>query len=166
MNGIRDGRKQVVAVTLVDDADAATALKWGPWHLDHAGYPVHTARVDESFDGRRHTFRLSRVLCDLPHGDKREVDHRNGDILDNRRRNLRVVTTAINAQNKPSMRDSSSRFRGVTWDSEKRKWLAQAKLDRRNHYLGRYDNEEEAAEAARRFREANMPGTVEDRHAA
>lgn len=84
------------------------------------------------------------------------VDHVNRNKLDNRRRNLRIVTLAQSAQNCGS-HGGTSEFRGVRWDSHRQKWMAQAKLNGKYVFLGRFDDEIEAAKAAERFRQKHMP---------
>src|SRR5678815_2653841 len=74
------------------------------------------------------------------------VDHKNGNGLDNRRENLRVCTQAENLANMRKHR-GVSRYKGVTWDSSRRRWLAQIKNHGPNVNLGRYDSEVDAAHA-------------------
>ena len=45
--------------------------------------------------------------------DGEDVDHRNRDSLDNRRRNLRKCTKSQNGANRPAQRDNSSGYKGV-----------------------------------------------------
>lgn len=103
---------------------------------------VHGRRVGEFF-------RLHRLILGLDHGDPREGDHINGDRLDNRQANLRIVTGRQNKQNQPVNRCSgrTSRFRGVCRTSDGA-WQAQIWLDGRNVHLGRFATEEEAARVA------------------
>jgi hypothetical protein len=85
--------------------------------------------------------------------DDMEVDHRNGDGLDNRRSNLRVCTRAQNARN--FRRDSpkkSSRFHGVSWSRSKNRWVvvicAGDGVSRaKQKYIGVFRDEAEAARA-------------------
>lgn len=72
------------------------------------------------------------------------VDHINRDPLDNRRSNLRIVTPQENAFNTGSTLGSTSKLKGVSWDSSKGKWLAQIGFKRKNIFLGRTDCEKEA----------------------
>jgi hypothetical protein len=65
-----------------------------------------------AFVGRRPIY-MHRVILSAP--AELEVDHRNGDGLDNRRDNLRLATQAQNMQNKPAYRTSTSGIRGVTY---------------------------------------------------
>jgi len=50
-----------------------------------------------------------------------------------------------------------SKHRGVTFNKRKQKWLARACVDGRDHFLGYFDEEQDAADAAACFREHNMP---------
>lgn len=97
-------------------------------------------------DGKQRLAYMARVIMGLDYGDPREVDHINHNTLDNRRMNLRIVTSRQNKQNQPSRKNSSSRFVGVTWDKSREKWRAQIQVDGRVINLGRFTTEEEAAE--------------------
>lgn len=56
------------------------------------------------------------------------VDHINGDKRDNRRANLRVVTFAENVQNRTRLpANNTSGIRGIVWDRNRSKWIAQVK---------------------------------------
>ena len=77
-----------------------------------------------------------------------EVDHIDGDGLNNRKENLRIVTRAENLQAKQRKSvGCSSRFRGVTWNKHLKKWQAQVEFNKKNHYVGLFNNEIEAAKA-------------------
>lgn len=79
-----------------------------------------------------------------PEGD---IDHINGVKTDNRIENLRVGTRASGNHNKGVNRLNSSGFRGVSWDSDRRKWAAQIKIDGKNKRLGRFKDVEDASRA-------------------
>lgn len=145
---------EVVAETRVDDEDFDRFghLRWYP---DKDGY-VRRAEWVVSL-GKLVNVTLHRAILDLPKGEGR-VDHRNGDRLDNRRSNLRVATHQANMHNRRRMSGrGSSQHRGVSWDAATQKWVASAMLNYQSHYLGRYDDEEEAGRVAHEFRLANMP---------
>ena len=106
-------------VALVDDADAERVTRF-KWHAVRRGRVVHAMRTAKR-DGGRATVYLHRWLLDAPAG--LEVDHRNGNGLDNRRENLRLCTHAQNAVN--HRRDSArkiSQFHGVCWNERRNRW--------------------------------------------
>jgi hypothetical protein len=75
-------------------------------------------------------------------------DHINGDGLDNRRSNLREVTHSMNLHNRgPKRGGSSSRYKGVFWQANAKKWMARICVDRVRHYLGLHSDEISAAQA-------------------
>jgi len=88
---------------------------------------------------------MHRLILNYPEGV--DIDHINNDILDNRRTNLRFASISQNLANSPGHRDSISRFKGVTWYSKCRKWVARICWNQTKIYLGSYDSEEDAAQA-------------------
>lgn len=93
---------------------------------------------------------LAHRLVWLIHYDqwpKDQIDHINGDRVDNRIENLREATNAENHQNKSSRINSSSRFVGVHWEPRYGKWQAQITLNGKQKYLGSFHTEESAAAA-------------------
>jgi len=75
-----------------------------------------------------------------------EIDHVNGDRLDNRRENLRHVTRSQNNQNQaPGREGASSQHKGVSWYKRDKLWTAQIKADGKKCHLGRYESERDAA---------------------
>lgn len=145
------GRSGQVAVALVDDEDFELVSSYR-WCRNAFGYAV--TRV-----GKRILF-MHRVVMGLSYGDGQKTDHISRDKLDNRKANLRLVTQAQNCQNQGS-RGGSSRFRGVYFNKQAGRWQAYATIDGKAKYLGLFDREEQAGEAAKAFRLANMTHTVE-----
>jgi hypothetical protein len=79
------------------------------------------------------------------------VDHKDGNGLNNQKSNLRLCTNRQNLANSQKAR-GKSRFKGVYWNTARGKWQAQIGAGFRNgklavEYLGRFENEEEAARA-------------------
>jgi hypothetical protein len=72
------------------------------------------------------------------------VDHINGDGLDNRRANLRVVSTRDNLLN--SHRHRAGRLPGTSLDRRAKKYAAWIYYSGRSHYLGQFKTEIEAHE--------------------
>jgi len=107
---------------------------------------------------------MHRVI--LP--DAEEVDHINGNGLDNRRANLRPATGIENRRNRRRSRKNTSGYAGVSWDKVNRKWYAYITADGRMRALGRFDTAEEAALARDRaalelhgeFARLNFPAGV------
>ena len=74
-----------------------------------------------------------------------EIDHINGDKLDNRIENLRVVSHRINTQNQ--MVHRNGQLVGCCFDKSTGKYQAQINIGEKRVFLGRYKTEQEANEA-------------------
>lgn len=75
-----------------------------------------------------------------------EIDHMDGDVLNNQRDNLRPCTRQENQRNSRSKNGSSSRYKGVSWNKQSKNWQACIN-DPRQIYLGKFDDEVDAARA-------------------
>lgn len=126
-----------VAVIDFEDMELVGRLKWCVFKSQRQIYAVRRPSTNEYVY-------MHRVILGLKEGDS-EVDHKNGDGLDNRRENLRLVT---HTQNMRAFRKRAkryvSRFRGV--QPNHKRWSAHIWHQGRI-YLGTFDTEEEAAKA-------------------
>jgi hypothetical protein len=87
-------------------------------------------------NGKRKSISLHGFLTDCPDG--MVVDHYNHDTLDNRRSNLRVITSGQNGQNRKLLRTNLSGYRGVSWDPKKEKWRAYIRNGDDHMFCGYY----------------------------
>ena len=75
------------------------------------------------------------------------IDHIDSNKLNNDIVNLRLVNIALNNQNRVKRKGCTSRYRGVVWDKDRRKWVAKLSINNRTKMLGRFDDEKKAARA-------------------
>jgi len=125
------------AIAIVDDQDYDRVNQY-QWTLTTEGY------AQAMIDGRivlMHRFIIGDSV------DDKVGDHINGQRLDNRRCNLRPCTQAQNMRNKRKHRNATSRFIGVIWWEPDKKWRASIGLDRKQYYIGAFEDEVEAARA-------------------
>lgn len=91
--------------------------------------------------GKPTTVSMHRQIMGFPKG--LEVDHRDGDGLNNKRRNLRKAT---HRQNMANRRNTGNQLKGITRERNG-KWRAQIYgIDGRKKYLGTRDTKVEAHE--------------------
>ena len=134
-------------VALIDAADwpLVSQHRWYSEIKDRTKY-ARTTR----FSGQNRIYvYMHRLIVGEPAG--LQVDHRDGNGLNNRRSNLRVATGSQNQMNKGAMPNSTSPFKGVSWNSNAGKWAAVIRKNRKNYYLGLFVDE---AKAARRYDDA------------
>ena len=90
--------------------------------------------------------RLHREILNTPKGI--DIDHINGNGLDDKRENLRLCTRQENCRNQRHARPGkNSKFKGVHWSRQARKWHAQIKMDGHTTYLGYFSDDTDAAQA-------------------
>lgn len=68
----------------------------------------------------------------------KDIDHIDGDKLNNCRSNLRVCTRGQNSQNSQLCSRNTSGIKGVSWDKRAGKWRVRIIAEGERHYLGRY----------------------------
>lgn len=133
-------------VAKIDDADwhLVSGYKWfakrdqdGRWYAStNAWCPLKRKRI---------TLSMHRVIVNAHSGDF--VDHKDStETLDNRRRNIRVCTNALNQQNTGS-RGGKSIFKGVSWNTQKGRWKVAFRCNGVFHFVGYFTDEIEAARA-------------------
>lgn len=135
-------------VALVDDADfeELSRFRWALARRSHTCYAIRHVRRE---DGIRTTEAMHRyVMC--PNAGM-VIDHINHNGLDNRRENLRIVSSRENSQNLRPKPGRSSKYMGVSWHKASLRWLAQARMNGENRCIGIFDSEIEAAAAYQTF---------------
>jgi hypothetical protein len=115
---------------LVDDEDRINLENMGKWCISK-GYCLKTRK-------KQKTLYMHRVIMNPP--ADMVIDHINGNPLDNRRCNLRVVTHQQNMWNQP-------RALGYSWYEKRNKFRASIRLNGKTIHIGYYNTEQEAREA-------------------
>jgi HNH endonuclease/AP2 domain len=116
------------------------------------GYVLYWQRVRVSRGNyKKKPVYLHKIICK----GSGIVDHINGNRLDNRAENLRLVTKSENAINCGKANgDSSSGFRGVSYSKPSKKWRAYATYKGKRSHLGFFNTDVEAALARDKFWES------------
>lgn len=73
-----------------------------------------------------------------------QIDHRNGDGLDNRWCNLRQADASLNMRNQALKRTTTSGFRGVNFRKRTGKWKVEITHNEQRLFLGYFDDLEDA----------------------
>lgn len=120
-------------VTLVDDEDF-DYLNQYKWHCNK-GYVSRT--------GNNKHLRMHRVIMHVQ-GDL-QVDHIDGNPLNNQKNNLRICTSSQNNKNKKTPHTNTSGFRGVSYHVSNKKWQSQIQVDGKQIHLGYFKTPEEAS---------------------
>ena len=109
---------------------------------------VYATRWTQDAAGNRRRIMMHADLLGFREGC--EIDHRNGDTLNNRRGNLRFASREQNQWNAGRRLDNTSGFKGATYDASTRgtkKWKASIQYRGKRKTIGRFTTAEEAADA-------------------
>ena len=83
-----------------------------------------------------------------------QIDHINGDRLDNRLTNLRLATNKENHENQPLRSDNKSGHRGIHWSKKNKKWVAQVCHFGKGTHVGIFSSLEDAVVAVKLARDS------------
>lgn len=124
-------------VTIIDDCDAGLVLS-KRWHCTKQPGGNKYAKRKE---GQKTVYLAREIVGATPDQD---VDHINGDTLDNRRSNLRLVTKSQNMMNRRLHKNNTHGNRGLKWNKALGKWQAWIHQDKKFRYLGYFADVEDA----------------------
>lgn len=128
--------------TLVDDDMFDYLIQWS-WFCSYQGYAGRTDRT-----GKQKTVLMHKVILPVPEGF--EVDHINGDSLDNRRENLRACRSHENQKNRSLNPRNTSGYPGVDFNTYWKKYRARVFNKGKHINLGWFKTFEEAVEARKK----------------
>lgn len=125
--------------TIVDDSDYDLVMKY-KWHFKKAFFSGYATGWVGNGKMRLHSYLMKPPLGYV-------VDHINGDPLDNRRENLRIVKPIENNRNRRMNENNTTGFRGVYWYTRYSKWVARINVSGKKLHLGYFTDKIEAANA-------------------
>jgi len=122
-------------VAIVDDEDFKylNYLKWHTLTVKDLHYAV----------AKSGKLLMHRIIMNPNKGQC--VDHINGNSLDNRKSNLRLCSHSENMRNRKQKTKNKSGYKGI-YPSGK-KWRTYIQIDKKNTYIGTYDNIKDAINA-------------------
>lgn len=126
-------------VALIDDTDLPLVSPF-KWHA-HKAFKTFYAMNRYGHGGSYHS--MHRLILPAPSGI--QIDHIDGNGLNNRRANLRHATQAENNRNRSKFLGSTSRFIGVNWNQEKQKFQCRIRVNGKDVHLGWFHDQEDAA---------------------
>jgi HNH endonuclease len=146
---------------MVDDEDFEELNKY-TWHIKNIGksrntnyaarktwtptpgecYYKYVKGKRVKFSGIIGNILMHRQIMNFPEG--LEIDHIDGNGLNNQKSNLRIVTHQQNMCNVRMKRTSKTGHQGISYDTQTKKWRSSITRDGKFHCLGRFENIEDA----------------------
>ena len=139
-----DGNAAYVPLTKgyesIIDIDCVDLVKNCNWCVKPGGRTYYAMSNKPRPD--RGTFFMHGVILPSPNGFF--IDHIDGNGLNNKRNNLRIVTHTQNMFNRRLRVDNASGFKGVFWHKHTKKWASEIVANKIRHHLGYFKTPEDA----------------------
>jgi hypothetical protein len=126
---------------IVDDEDFEWLNQW-KWYAQKGGHTWYAVRCDRGGSALVSVL-MHREILKAPKGF--DVDHRDGNGLNNTRSNIRVCTHSQNMMNRGRQANKTTKFKGVYKHGNG--WRAQLKKNGKNMHYGTYSTPDAAARA-------------------
>jgi len=131
------------AIVDVEDYEKLAKYKWYLSNNSRCSYALRTIRWENGKNGRTNIL-MHRLILEPPEG--KIIDHINHNSLDNRKANLRFVTTAQNAWNaRKRSGKHTSKYKGVSFHKRDRIWQTKICCKGKDIFLGNFEDEKAAA---------------------
>lgn len=119
------------------------------WNVKWAGKEAFNGTDGKGYlrgtiDGQR--FSAHRIIWTMMTGEPPvyDIDHIDGDKLNNRFSNLRHVPHADNMKNLRLAKNNKSGFKGASFSTARQMWCAQIRINKKQTFLGAFHTPEEA----------------------
>ena len=142
------GKRGVGKTAQVDSSDYAQVTKYR-WYLDIRGYSYKKGL------NKNRLFMHQFIMGAYPDG-KPEIDHIDGNKLNNRRGNLRFCTRAENSNNRRKYKNNTSGYKGISWNKQAKKWQCRLCFNSKAHYIGLYSDIKEAIIAVKQLQKIQI----------
>ena len=117
-----------------DKEDAALVQEY-VWHIVKG----ESGKLYVASSSKTNAIKMHRLIMNFP---ETEVDHKDGNGLNNRKKNLRTATHQQNCWNRKKKKDGlTSEYKGVSFKTSKGKWVVQIN----GRHVGLFTDEKEAA---------------------
>ena len=118
---LKDRKGETIGESLIDieDVKKVSELKWS---------------MNNGYARNKNSGYMHRMIMDYPDG--KQIDHINGNKLDNRKENMRIVTNQQNSWNSRIYSNNTSGHTGVYWFKQRKKWVSGINVDGKFINLG------------------------------
>ena len=149
------------------DSNSLSGLTWlpredGQWNGRYANENAGSKSINAkdgyqlwktiiTYNGKNHCLKCSRIIFLLHNGyltEGKQIDHDDGDSLNNKASNLRESTGSQNSQNRKKPKNNTSGHKGVSWNEASGKWMVLIYLIVKSYYFGLHEKLEDAIKVA------------------
>jgi hypothetical protein len=113
-------------------------------------YKWYVVKDDKTFYAQAHinrnaTIKMHQLIIKCPSG--KQIDHKNRNGLDNKKRNLRICTASQNCINRQKTSKNKSGYKGVYFNKSNNKWHVQIVINKIRYHIGYFKTPESAYKA-------------------
>lgn len=123
----------------VDDEDFEFLSQFN-WCAAKDGKKYYAVRAGSRRNVKRVNLRMHCVIM-----KSKNIDHIDGNSLNNQKSNLRPATQSQNSVNVSKKKGCSSIYKGVYFNKPFQKWCAQIRINKKKTHIGYFSNEKDAA---------------------
>jgi len=121
-----------------EDFDKITEYNWHIHHQPHTKYCETNIKIN----GKHTSLQLHRFIMNLENGDKKIINHKDGNGLNNQKSNLEICNNLYNSQSI----NKKTRFGNIYIDNKyKKKYRARVTINKKLYEKRYYTNEEAEA---------------------
>lgn len=126
---------------LIDDEDF-NKIKNYKWYIEiNRKNQIRSVLSVFISNGKKKTIRMHSLILNT----NKIIDHKDLNVLNNQKNNLRICTHKQNLCNRNIFKNNSSGYKGVVFIKKIQKFKAQIKHDGIQEYIGYFNTKEEAA---------------------
>ena len=138
---IKKESKGEVYDILIDDEDYEKVSKY-TWRIHHDKSNKKYCITNICINGKKTTLKLHRFLMGLENGDKRMINHIDGNSLNNQKSNLEMCNAMYNSQSI----NTKKRFGYISFrENRNKKHCAEVNINKKRYYKCFYTKEEAQA---------------------
>mgnify|MGYP001575280023 CR=1 FL=1 len=130
-------------VAIVDEEDYCF-LSQHKWTAIKNKKNWYAMRMHRNEEGKSVGVLMHREILGLGTNDP-DTDHIDHNGLNNRKKNMRLCTNSQNHANEKIRKNGSSKYKGVSWKPDHKKWYAAIGYQNKVKFLGYFNTEIEAA---------------------
>jgi hypothetical protein len=134
-------------IAIVDDEDYDFLSQW-KWHFNQDRYGGYATKMIKK-GKKRLALKMHRLIMAV--SNNMQIDHINGNKLDNRKINLRICNVQENMRNRGNQKNNTSGYKGVNFF--KNKWRSYIYVNKKQIFLGYF---KELSDAVHAYNDASL----------
>jgi hypothetical protein len=132
-------------IALIDDNmyDRLSYFSWYALKVKRKLRVAYYVRTNFKINGILTSLSMHQLIMGMP--SNTEIDHADGNGLNNQISNLRLCTHIQNSRNRRKLPNLTSKYKGVSFHSQTNRWVSHIRINKKLVHLGYFKSEKNAA---------------------